>query len=159
MSSGFSVLAATEWRKARLPQDLVAVRIADAGNESAVAEQRLELARVAANALAEDLEGQLRIVRIGTHLGPSRNVVQSIGCHEVELAQHLAVDVAQVLAAVEAEAEAGPCSNTLARRDEPEPPGQHRVRRQDPLLAVRALERDEEELPAPAGLTDGRSGQ
>ena len=46
-------------------EDLVAVGVADAGDERLVAEQVLELARVAPDPLAPDVEGEGRVVRVG----------------------------------------------------------------------------------------------
>ena len=49
-------------------EDLVAVGVADPGHERLVAEQVLELARVAPDPVAPDLEGERRIVGVGTQL-------------------------------------------------------------------------------------------
>ena len=49
-------------------EDLVAVGVADPGDERLVAQQVLELARMAADPLAPDVQGQRRVVGIGTLL-------------------------------------------------------------------------------------------
>ena len=57
-----------ERQEPRREQDLVAVRVADPGDERLVAQQVLELARMTPDPVAPDLEGQRRIERIRTHL-------------------------------------------------------------------------------------------
>ena len=114
---------------------------------------------MAPDALAESVEGQLRVVCVGAHLGPPGNVVESVGCNQVELAQHLAVDVAQILAVIQPQAESGARPNALAGRHEPEAARQHGVRRQHALLTVRALEWDEQELAPTLGLANGCPSQ
>ena len=63
-------------RARSLPQDLVAVGVADAGHETLVAQQRLQLAGVAPDALAEGVEGELRIVGVRAHLRPAGDLVE-----------------------------------------------------------------------------------
>ena len=50
-------------------EDLVAVGIADPGHEGLVPQERLQLARVAPDALAPDLQRECRVVGIGTLVG------------------------------------------------------------------------------------------
>ena len=57
-----------EWQQAGGVQDLVAIGIADARHECLVAQQVLELARMSPDPLPPDLEGQRRVVGIGTLL-------------------------------------------------------------------------------------------
>ena len=66
--------ALAEGEQPRGMEDLVAVGVADAGHERLVAQQVLELARMAADPLAPDLTGEGRVVGIGTllRLRPAR---------------------------------------------------------------------------------------
>lgn len=141
------------------PEDLVAVRVADAGHEPAVAEHRLQLTGVAADAVPEDVQGQRRVVGVGTHLGPARDLVEPIVRHEVQLPEHLAVDVAQVHAAGEPEAQAGPGAHAFGRAGDPEPTGEHRVRGEHHGIGAVSREGKEQELPAPPRDPDGRALQ
>ena len=58
-----------ERQQPRGVEDLVAVGVADAGDERLVAQQVLELARMAPDPLAPDLEGQRRVVGVGALVG------------------------------------------------------------------------------------------
>src|SRR5207245_5556160 len=82
----------------RLPQDLVAVRVANARHELAVAQQRLQLSWMASNSLPEGIEGQRGVIGVGPHLRPARNRIELVGPNQVQLAEHLAVDVAELTA-------------------------------------------------------------
>ena len=62
--------ALPERQQAGRVQDLVAVGVADPGHERLVAQQVLELARVALDPIAPDVEGQRRIVRVRARSRP-----------------------------------------------------------------------------------------
>ena len=155
-------------------QDLVAVGVADAGHERLVAQQVLELARVPPDPLAPDLEGQGRVVGVGSLLGrrrgPGTGRSTPAGT-EVDLAHLGRVAVADLGAGVvrrqpgraarprrgiarargpraEPEDDRGLGRQLVARRRQLEPAGQHRV-----AGDLVALEVDEQELAAPADRT------
>ena len=58
-----------EWQESRGVEDLVAVSVADPGHERLIAEEVLELARVAPDTLAPGLERERGVIGVGT-LGP-----------------------------------------------------------------------------------------
>jgi hypothetical protein len=98
---------------------------------------------VAADALAEDVEGESRIVGIGPHLGPAGDLVHCVGRDEIQLAEHLAVHVPQVGPVVQAQTEAGAGPDRLGGGSEPEATSEHRIGGQESLHGSFALERQE----------------
>ena len=155
-------------------QDLVAVGVADPGHERLVAQQVLEFARMASDPLAPDLEGQRRVVGVGSLLGraesraragrrrPGRGRSCPSGSGRGSgppaarrrpaarrpRASRRPHRAARAVARPEPEDDRGLGRQLVAGRRQLEPAGQHRVAG-DRV----ALELDEQELAAPA---DGR---
>ena len=79
-------------------EDLIAVGVADAGDERLVAQQVLELARMPSDAVAPDRDGQRRIVRVGSDLidRQPRHDPLDIGRQQVHLAHLRRIAVADL---------------------------------------------------------------
>ena len=160
-------------------EDLVAVGVADPGHERLVAQQVLELARMAPDPLAPDLEGQRRVVRVGALVGlaEARHRAIDAGRAQVDLAHLGRVPIADLdrgvgrweprrpsrpARAVDGDASRGPKPRTTAvlagslspGRRQLESAGQHRVAG-DRI----ALEVDQQELPAPPHCLDPLANQ
>jgi len=152
--------AAAERREPGGPQDLITVGVADAGDEMLVAEERLQLPRVAADARPKRVEGEGRVVRVWTHFRPARHLVQLLALDEVQLAQHLAVHVSELAAIGEYQPQSGPCTYPLPGFvQQPEAAGEHGVGEQESVLHSIAEQRQDEELPAPRGRPQGHAPQ
>ena len=86
--------------------------------------------------------------------GQPGNRVQGVRWDEIQLAQHLAIDVSQLAAIGEAQAQPRPGAHLgLAVVQQPEASGQHRVDGQHALRRAVAVEWQEQELAPPAGGT------
>ena len=164
-----------ERQQARRMEDLVAVGVADPGDELLVLEQVLELARMAPDPRPPLVEGQRRIVGIGTELGvEAGDGTIEPGRQEVDLAHLGRIAVADLDRAIVggrarrhrassaaasggAPPARGPKPSTSAvfvgsfgsRCGQLEPTGQHRVDH-DPV----PVEVDEQELAAPPDRLD-----
>src|SRR5439155_3613938 len=152
--------ALAKGRELRRPQDLVAVGVADAGHEPVVAQQRLQLAGMAADSLSEDLQGQRGIVGVRAHLRPARDTVELIWRDQVELAEHLAVDISQLATLGESQAQPRSRAHALARIvNQPDATCEHRVGGEQPYGLAVSLEGKQQEFAAVSGRADREAGE
>ena len=143
-----------ERREPRLPEDLVRVGATDAGQRALVAEQRVELAPLA----AEDLSQRrcVDVERVGTEV--CELGVELRGCQEPHAGALLLARLGeeQLAAVREADLEHRLRRPFLARGQVAEPPGAHEVHPEDELAVGR---REEEVLPAPAASLEAPAGE
>ena len=117
---------------------------------------------MAPDPLAKHVQSQLRVIRIGAHLRPPGHAGQAVGGHQVELAQHLAIHVAQLAPVGEADAQPGPGADALGVVEEPEAPGQHGVcgqHERQTVVGRIGLERQQQELAASDRRSQAHTGQ
>ena len=152
--------AAAQRRQLRLPQDLVRIRIADAGHELLLRSSDFSSPGWLRIRWRKASRVSVGVVRIGPHLGPAGDRVEAVGRDEVELAEHLAVDVAQLAAVGEAQAQPGAGTDLgLAVVEQPEAPGQHRVGGQHALVAPSRAKARSRNLPRRAAALSGGACQ
>ena len=111
--------------QARLPEDLVRVGVADAGDERLVGERVLELSAALAQPLGELILVDRECVR--AELGELRDAPEIGALHEVEAAHAALVRVAQLVAVLEGERDRGRRAARLGRLGPVEAAGEHRV--------------------------------